>query len=55
MHIKDEHSTIQGPAMDAARAVEDMEYLANCSEQTAALVIIAAALRELVNEVKSKA
>lgn len=55
MHIKDEHSTIQSPAMDAARAVEDMEYLANCSEQTAALIIIAAELRELINEVRSKA
>ena len=55
MIIRDECSTIQGVMMDVARDIEDMEYMAKCSEQTAALVIIAAALRELVNEVKSKA
>ena len=55
MVVRDECSTIQSTVMDVARDIENMEYMAKCSEQTAALIIIAAELRELVNEVRSKA
>ena len=55
MVVRDECSTIQSTVMDVARDVESMECMAKCSEQTAALVIIAAELRRLANEMENKA
>ena len=52
MIIRDECSTIQSTVMDVARDIENMEYMAKCSEQTAALVIIAAELRKLNEELR---
>lgn len=52
MVVRDECSTIQGVMMDVARDIENMEYMAKCSEQTAALVIIAAELRKLNEELR---
>lgn len=52
MVVRDECSTIQSTVMDVARDVENMEYMAKCSEQTAALVIIAAELRKLNEELR---
>lgn len=52
MVVRDECSTIQSTVMDVARDVESMECMAKCSEQTAALVIIAAELRKLNEELR---
>lgn len=45
----------ENPVMSVVRETEAVERTAKCSEQTAALVIIAAELRRLANEMENKA